>query len=171
MNITLKPGIRVACFAALFAGIAMPAFSEQDFPEGKWWKRPRLAAEINLGPEQSREIEKIFVRSRTRLIDLKADLEKKQLALQSSMEDRAADRRTVEKEIESLENARAELQKARALMVLDMKQVLKQDQWERLLQLQQEMRERRLMAREGRQNGYRQGGPGFQDRQRTPRGN
>ncbi len=153
-----RAAIRFFVLAAAVAGVALPMLSEQDFPEGKWWKRPRLAAEINLSPEQSREIEKIFVNSRTRLIDLKADLEKKQLALQSSMEDRGADRRTVEKEIETLENARAELQKARALMVLDMKQVLKPDQWDHLLQLQQEMRERRLMAREGRQN-YRQGGP------------
>ncbi len=171
MNPEAKLKIRAAFFALLLVSLAPAAFSEQDFPEGKWWKRPRLAAEINLSADQSREIDKIFVRSRTRLIDLKADLEKKQLTLQSSMEDRAAERKTVEKEIESVENARAELQKARALMVLDMKQVLKQDQWERLLQLQQDMRERRMMAREGRQNGYRQGGPGPQDRQRTPRGN
>ncbi|HXM75552.1 MAG TPA: periplasmic heavy metal sensor, partial [Thermoanaerobaculia bacterium] len=111
--------------------------------------------EIGLSAEQSREIEKIFVKSRTRLIDIKADLEKKQLALQSSMEDQAADRRTVEKEIEAVENARAELQKTRALMILDMKQILKHDQWERLLQMQQEMRERRMMEREGRPEGYR----------------
>jgi Spy/CpxP family protein refolding chaperone len=134
--------------------LALPALGGPDFPEGKWWKRPRLAAAINLTAEQSRDIEKIFVRSRTRLIDLKADLEKKQLALQSSMEDQTADRRTVEKQIEAVENARAELQKARALMVLDMKQILKPEQWERLLQMQQEMRERLQMQKEGRGDGY-----------------
>ncbi|MDQ2871406.1 MAG: periplasmic heavy metal sensor [Acidobacteriota bacterium] len=169
MSPITKSRARVWVFAAAFAGLALPAVSQQGFPDGKWWKRPRLMAEINLSSEQSREIEKIFVHSRTRLIDLKADLEKKQLALQSSMEDRAADRRTVEKEIEQVENARAELQKARAVMVLDIKQVLKPDQWERLLQMQQDRKERRMMAKEGRQNGYRQG-PGGQNRLRTPRG-
>ncbi|HXM78120.1 MAG TPA: hypothetical protein VOA00_02715, partial [Thermoanaerobaculia bacterium] len=80
--------------AGALAALSVPALAAPDFPEGKWWKRPRLAAEIGLSADQSRDIEKIFVKSRTRLIDLKADLEKKQLALQSSMEDQVADRRT-----------------------------------------------------------------------------
>ena len=92
------------------------------------------------------------MRSRTRLIDLRADLEKKQLTLQESMEDRSADRKVIEKKIEAVENARAELQKTRALMILDMKQVLKPEQWERLMQKQQErrqrMQEQRRMFRE-----------------------
>lgn len=135
---------------ALLAATVAPAFAAPDVPDGKWWKRPRIAAEIHLTPEQSREIETIFVRARTKLIDLKADLEKKQLALQSSMDDQAADRKTVEKQVEAVENARAELQKTRALMILDMKQVLKPEQWERLRQMQQEMRERRMERRGNR---------------------
>lgn len=144
--------------ASLLAGLilvaALPVLGQGDFPEGKWWKRPRLAAEINLTADQSRDIDKIFVQARARLIDLKADLEKKQLSLQTSMEDHGADRKTVEKQIEAVETARAELQKARALMVLDMKQVLKPEQWERLLQIQQQVREQRMMEKEGRRGGY-----------------
>jgi Spy/CpxP family protein refolding chaperone len=139
----------IAALALLSATVA-PALAAPDVPDGKWWKRPRIAAEIHLTPEQSREIETIFVRARTKLIDLKADLEKKQLALQSSMDDQAADRKTVEKQVEAVENARAELQKARALMILDMKQVLKPEQWEHLRQMQQEMRERRMERRTNR---------------------
>ena len=55
--------------------------------------------------------------------------------------------------IETVETARGELQKVRALMLLDMKQVLKPEQWERLLQKQREWREnfqqRRRMMRDG----------------------
>ncbi len=131
----------------LLAALAMP-LAATNLPDGKWWKRPRLAEAIGLTSEQQQQIEKIFVRSRTKLIDLKADLEKKQLALQESMEDRGADRREVEKKIEAVENARAELQKARALMILDMKQVLKPEQWDRLLRRRDEMIERRQEMRE-----------------------
>jgi Spy/CpxP family protein refolding chaperone len=133
--------------ALVLAAMAVP-LAAADLPDGKWWKRPRLAQEIGLTPDQQQQIEKIFVRSRTKLIDLRADLEKKQLTLQELMEDRTADRRDVEKRIESVENARAELQKARALMILDMKQVLKPDQWERLLRRRDEMMERRQELRE-----------------------
>lgn len=154
-----------ALLVTLLALIALPALAASDLPDGKWWKRPRLAEQIGLTAEQSRDIEKIFVRSRPRLIDLKADLEKKQLALQESMENQGADRRAVEKQIETVENARAELQKARALMILDMRQVLKPEQWDRLLQMQQELRERRMMRQEGRPDKYGRPRPARPNRQ------
>ena len=131
---------RILFVAALAAIVAMPAAGAPGM-DGKWWKNPSVTAELALTPEQSTEIEKVFVHSRSKLIDLKADLEKKQLDLQVAMEDKTADRDAVEKKIESVENARAALQKTRALMILDMKQVLKPDQWERLVQKQQERRE------------------------------
>jgi len=132
---------RVSFVAALAVLAAASAANAQPL-DGKWWKNPNVAAELSLTQDQSAEIEKIFVRSRTRLIDLRADLEKKQLDLQVAMDDKTADRASVEKKIESVENARATLQKTRALMLLDMKQVLKPAQWEKLVQKQQERRER-----------------------------
>jgi len=145
---------RILSAAALAVLLAAPALRAGEGPEGKWWKNPRVAAELGLSSEQATEIEKIFVHSRPKLIDLRGDLEKKQLDLQVAMEDKTADRSAVEKKIESVENARAALQKTRALMLLDMKQVLKPDQWERLVQKQQERREqmqerRRRLLEEG----------------------
>ncbi len=145
---------KILCAAALAACLAAPAIRAAGLPDGKWWKNPRVAADLGLSPDQSKEIEKIFVRSRPKLIDLKADLEKKQFDLQVAMDDKSADRSAVEKKIETVENARAALQKTRALMILDMKQVLKPEQWERLVQKRQERREqmqerRRMMQDEG----------------------
>ena len=146
----MRRSLRAAALAGICAlAVAVPLFGQVDVPEGKWWKAPRLASEIGLSPDQSRDIEQIFVKSRPRLIDLKADLEKKQLVLQTSLEDPQVERRAVEKQIEAVETARAELQKTRAMMVLDMKRVLKPDQWERLLQIQQSVRaQRREIMRE-----------------------
>ena len=129
--------------ALLFASLAASASAAPGLPAGKWWKRPRVAAEINLTSEQAREIESIFARSRPKLIDLKADLEKKQGALQDSLENPNSDRRAIGAQVEAVENARAELQKARILMVLDMRHVLKPQQWGRLVQMQQEFRRER----------------------------
>lgn len=133
---------RIVPAAALAALVALSAAGVAQMPDGKWWKNPSVTGDLNLTSEQSAEIEKIFVRSRPKLIDLRADLEKKQFDLQTAMEDKTVDRGAVEKKIEAVENARASLQKARALMILDMKQVLKPDQWERLVQKQQERRDR-----------------------------
>ncbi len=126
---------------ALAALVGAPAVLAADMPEGKWWKNPRVTAELGVTREQTDEIEKIFVRSRSKLIDFKADLEKRQLDLETAMDDKAADRAAIEKKVEAVENARAALQKTRVLMILDMKQVLKPEQWERLVQKQHEWRE------------------------------
>jgi Spy/CpxP family protein refolding chaperone len=127
----------------LLASLAAPAAALPDLPEGKWWKRPRIAAAIDLTPEQEGRIESIFSRARPTLIDLKANLEKRQGELQDALEDPSADRRAVAARIDAVEDARAELQKARILMVLDMKQVLKPEQWERLVRMQQKFRQHR----------------------------
>lgn len=130
--------------ALLFAALAPASLAAPpELPEGKWWKRPRLAAEINLTDDQARQIEGIFSRARPELIDRKAELEKKQGELQDSLEANA-DRRTISARVEAVENARAGLQKARILMVLDMKQVLKPDQWDRLVRMREQLRERRM---------------------------
>jgi Spy/CpxP family protein refolding chaperone len=131
----------------MLLGAALPLVAQPQMPDGKWWKRPRIAERIGLTGEQSDQIEKIFRASRPRLIDLKADLEKKQLGLESALDDRAADRSDVEKRIDDVENARKDLQKERALMILDMKQVLSPEQWKRLAQMREEVRERRRQMR------------------------
>jgi Spy/CpxP family protein refolding chaperone len=129
--------------ALLFASLASAAAAVPDAPEGKWWKRPRIAAEIDLTSDQERRIESIFARARPALIDRKAALEKAQGELQDALEDSNADRRAVEERIQAVESARAELQKARILMVLDMRQVLRPEQWERLVRLQEAFRRER----------------------------
>jgi Spy/CpxP family protein refolding chaperone len=122
----------------LIAGLGLYA---QDW-DGKWWKNSRLAEEIGLTSEQGDKIEKVFVRSRPVLIDLRADLEKKQFFLQQAMEERSAPREDLEAKMEAVEDARAALQKARQRMLLDIRQVLKPEQWQKLVQRRQEMRAR-----------------------------
>jgi Spy/CpxP family protein refolding chaperone len=139
--------VRNRVLLLLVLGVALAFVAQPQMPDGKWWKRPRIAERIGLTAEQTGQIEKIFRASRPLLIDLKADLEKKQLGLESALDDKAADRRDVEKRIDDVENARKELQKARALMILDMKQVLSPEQWKRLAQLREEVRQQRRQRR------------------------
>lgn len=127
----------------LFASLASAAIALPELPEGKWWKRPRIAAAIELTPDQESRIDGIFSRARPLLIDLKADLEKKQGELQDSLEDANADRGVVAARVDAVEDARAELQKARILMILDVKQVLRPEQWDRLRRMQQDFRRER----------------------------
>jgi Spy/CpxP family protein refolding chaperone len=129
--------------ALVFAALATTAAAVPEPPEGKWWKRPRLAAEIDLSADQEKRIESIFARARPVLIDRKAALEKAEGELQDALEDRNVDRGAIASRIQAVERARAELQTVRILMVLDMRQVLRPEQWERLIRLQESLRRER----------------------------
>jgi len=138
--------VRRGLLAGLLLVAGAMSLPAQDL-DGKWWKNTQLAEEIGLTSEQSNQIEKVFVRTRPTLIDLRADLEKKQFFLQQAMEDRSAPRGELENKMEAVENARAELQKARQRMLLDIRQVLKPEQWQKLVQKRQEMRARLIEQR------------------------
>jgi Spy/CpxP family protein refolding chaperone len=135
--------VRRLVLAVLLAGVAAPSLSAQFVPDGKWWKRPRIAAAIDLTAEQERQLDQVFARTRPKLIDLKAELDKRELEFQQAMEaDDPVDRKVVASRIEAREEARAKLGKELALMVLDMKHVLRPEQWDRLTKMQQAVRER-----------------------------
>ena len=108
--------------------------------EGKWWKRPRIARALDLSADQVGELEKIFARSKPKLIDLRADFEKKQFDYDQAMQSDAVDRKVLEEKIESREQARAALQKELAMMELDMKKVLSPAQREKLVEMREKAR-------------------------------
>ena len=159
--------------ALVGAFLAAPSFlSAQLVPDGKWWKRPRIAAFIDLTTDQERQLDAIFIRTRPKLIDLKGELEKRELEFQTAMEEGAtADRKVIAARIEAREQARAKLQKELLLMVLDMKQVLRAEQWEKLTRMQRELRERRREMKGDRRGlGFRGEPPASGRRPRTGAG-
>jgi Spy/CpxP family protein refolding chaperone len=130
-----------AAVVLLAAGLAAPALNAQSIAEGKWWKRPRIARELNLSADQTAQIEKIFAGSKPKLIDLRADFEKKQFDYDQAMQSENPDRKALEAKIEAREQARAALQKELALMELDMKGVLNAAQREKLVEMRERARE------------------------------
>jgi Spy/CpxP family protein refolding chaperone len=128
-------------FFVVVAALLLAALAQAQV-EGKWWKRPRIVQALGLTPQQTEELEKIFARSRPKIIDLKADLEKKQFAFQEAMTANKVDRKEVEALIEAREQARAQLQKELSLMELDMRQVLTPEQREKAEALRAQLRQR-----------------------------
>ena len=135
----------VALTAALV--LAGSAAAQQAIADGKWWKRPRIAQALALTPAQTSDLEKIFARSRPKLIDLKADFEKKQFDYQQAMTADRVDRKAVEAAVAAREQARARLQTELSLMELDMRQVLTPEQREKAQMLRAQIKERALERR------------------------
>ena len=132
---------------ALFA-LATPA-QMPEVPPGKWWKRPPIVRELGLSAEQQGKLDQIFAKNRREFIDLKAEVEKKQLDVEELMTRKESDPKKVTAAVDVLEESRAKLRKGFSLMVLDMRSVLTAEQWKKVVERRDEWRqERREQMRE-----------------------
>jgi Spy/CpxP family protein refolding chaperone len=137
----------VLAAAALFATAARAQMPE--VPPGKWWKRPAIVKELALTAEQQGKLDEIFAKNRRDFIDLKVEVEKKQLDVEELMAKKDSDPKRVSVAIDALEQSRAKLRKAASLMVLDMRGVLTAEQWKKVVERREQWRqERREQIRE-----------------------
>ena len=99
---------------------------------GKWWKDSALMQKIGVSDEQVQRIEKIFQDHRLQLIDLHAALEKQEAILEPLIEADQPDEAQVIAQIDKVAQARANLEKSNAQMLLAIRRVLAVDQWKKL---------------------------------------
>jgi Spy/CpxP family protein refolding chaperone len=102
---------------------------------GKWWKDSELMRKIGVSDEQVQKIEKIFQDHRLNLIDLHAALEKQEAILEPLVEADQPDEAQVIAQIDKVAQARANLEKSNAQMLLAIRRVLTVDQWKKLRDL------------------------------------
>jgi Spy/CpxP family protein refolding chaperone len=120
---------------------------------GMWWKNPELAQKIGLTADQQKKMDDIFQQSRLQLIDLRASLEKEEVKMEPMLAANPPDTNRVLAQIDKTAQARAELEKANARMLLGIRNVLTPDQWTKL-QAERGSRHSRMRGQGG------QGGPG-----------
>lgn len=99
---------------------------------GKWWNNSELAAKLNLTDQQKTQMEQIFQQSRLKLIDQRAAVEKAETTLEPLMSADRPDEAQVLAQIDKVAQARAELEKTNARMLLGIRQVLSPEQWKQL---------------------------------------
>jgi Spy/CpxP family protein refolding chaperone len=99
---------------------------------GKWWKDSALMKRIGVSDDQVAKIEKIFQDHRLQLIDLHADLEKQEAILEPLVEADQPVESQVVAQIDRVAQARANLEKSDAVMLLAIRRVLSVEQWKKL---------------------------------------
>jgi Spy/CpxP family protein refolding chaperone len=119
-------------------------------PPGIWWHNPDLVQKLTLTPDQQKRMDDILQQSRLQLIDLRANVEKQELLMEPMLAANPPDTNKVLAQIDHTAQARAELEKANAKMLLGIRNVLTPDQWSKL------QTERRTRIRRGDMPG----GPG-----------
>ena len=107
---------------------------------GMWWKNPDLIQKLSLTADQQKRMDDIFQQSRLQLIDLKANLEKQEVTLEPMLDANPPDTNKILAQIDKTAQARAELEKGNARMLLGIRNVLTPDQWTKLQTARRESR-------------------------------
>ncbi len=93
---------------------------------------PGLVQKLGLTADQQKRIDALFQQNRLKLIDLSAGLQKEEAILEPLLEADRPDESQVLAQIDRIAQARAELEKANARMLLGFRGVLTLDQWKKL---------------------------------------
>jgi Spy/CpxP family protein refolding chaperone len=118
-------------------------------PRGRWWNNPEVAQKLGLSTDQQKKMDDIFQQSRLKLIDQHAAVEKEETILEPLLSAEQPDETRVLAQIDKVAQARAELEKANARMLLGLRGVLTTAQWKTLQTLGPESREARRGGPDG----------------------
>lgn len=132
-----------------------PLESSLGLAGGQFWNNQNIVKQLNLTDDQRKAMDGIMQDHRMKLIDLQANLEKAEVAMGPLLKADTPDRSVIETQIDKVVQARANLEKANSLFLLDLRMQLKPEQWKQL----QTMRENRMQRDRMRQPG-RGWGPG-----------
>ena len=101
-------------------------------PQGRWWTDPRQVERLGLTADQQKRIDAEFQQRRLKLIDLTAAVEKQEAILDPLLAVEQPDEKKVLAQIDKVAQARAELEKENAAMLLGFRRVLTAEQWKKL---------------------------------------
>jgi Spy/CpxP family protein refolding chaperone len=107
------------------------------FANGHFWNNPDVVKQLNLTDDQRKAMDGILQDHRMKLIDMQATLSKAEVAMIPLMKADTPDRAAIEAQIDKVVGARADLEKANARFLLDIRMQLKPEQWKQLQTLHQ----------------------------------
>ena len=113
----------------------------------RWWNSPHAIEKFKLSETQRKAMDDIYQQHRLTLVDLHATLEKAELQMEPLIRADSPDENKILSQIDRVAQARAELEKANARMLLGLRKQLTPEQWK---QFEGERADRR----EGRGEGH-----------------
>jgi len=119
------------------------------FVNGQFWNNPDVVKQLNLTDDQRKAMDGILQEHRLKLIDLQATLRKAEVEMIPLMKADTPDRAEIEAQIDKVVSARADLEKANARFLLDIRMQLKPDQWKQLQTMHQDRMHHEGMGEHG----------------------
>jgi Spy/CpxP family protein refolding chaperone len=119
------------------------------FVNGQFWNNPDVVKQLNLTDDQRKAMDGILQEHRLKLIDLQATLRKAEVEMIPLMKADTPNRAEIEAQIDKVVSARADLEKANARFLLDIRMQLKPDQWKQLQTMHQDRMHHEGMGEHG----------------------
>jgi Spy/CpxP family protein refolding chaperone len=163
-----------------FGGGQGPGFGSHQTPmqrgfgplgsQGNWWNNPRIVERLKLSDDQRKAMDAIMLQHREKLIDLRANLEKAELAMQPLMGADTPNNAAITAQIDKVVQARGDLERVNARFLLAIREKLTIDQWKQVQEFRHGDGMRGEMRQDRRQDGPRPGmqGQGRQFRRQPP---
>ena len=98
-------------------------------PPGRWWDDPDFVRRLSLSADQQKNMDDIFNTNRLKLIDQFAALQKEEAIMEPLVAADPPDEAKLLAQIDRVAQARAELEKANARMLLGIRRQLTHEQW------------------------------------------
>jgi len=130
------------------------------FANGQFWNNPNMVQQLNLTDDQRKAMDGILQDHKMKLIDLQANLQKAEVTMGPMMKADTPDQKAIEAQIDKVVAARAELEKANARFLLDIRMQLKPEQWKQLQTLRMNRMQRQGMRGDGQDGQNGRGGWG-----------
>ncbi len=113
-------------------------------PPGIWWHNADLVQKLTLTPDQQKRMDDILQQNRSQLMDLHANLDKQEQLMGPMLAADQPDTNKILAQIDHTAQARAELEKANARMLLGIRNILTPDQWSKLQAAERENHRTRM---------------------------
>lgn len=97
-----------------------------------WWNNPRMIERLKLTDDQRKAMDAILLQHREKLVDLRANLDKAELAMEPLMSADTPNDAAITAQIDKVVAARAELERANSRFLLAIRDKLTADQWKQI---------------------------------------
>lgn len=113
--------------------MALPSMAlAQGGPAGRWWCTPNLSGQLNLTDQEKTKLDSLYQANRTRLIDMRAAVEKEQVALEDLMSKDPLNEAQITAQYKRLDKARATMAEERFKYFLEVRKILGADRFQKL---------------------------------------
>ncbi len=136
----------VGLVLVLLGGAARGQSAEEETAYGRWWLRPAIAKTLKLDQPMIRRLDELYLLRKSRLIDLKAAVQKERVKLQVLMDQEPLDKQAVMLQYEALNELRGVLGRERFTYYLEVRELLGPERYREAVAIHRERREKARQA-------------------------